>query len=72
MDLIAVHPPSVGIRQYLLLTTFTKDGRPKPASRSHPLKNQDAEPRPPSPIAIGDAVSLDACVDVGLCCDTSG
>jgi PPOX class probable F420-dependent enzyme len=30
MDLIAVHPPSVGIRQYLLLTTFTKDGRPKP------------------------------------------
>jgi len=25
----------------------------------------------PSPVAVDDAVSLDACVDVGLCCDSS-
>ena len=28
--------------------------------------------RPPEPVGTCDAVSLDACVDVGLCCDSSG
>jgi V/A-type H+/Na+-transporting ATPase subunit D len=36
-----------------------------------PLLQQELARDLPSPVAIGDTVSLDACVDVGLCCDSS-